>query len=260
MIHLSATKLATYKECPHKYWLNYVKQSKKSIAPALRFGTLIHKMAEDFHKWANVNKDKFNSALAIVKAKEICDQRLEHYKNKYARDLIILGYDKLDIYNMFLDEYITYFVTNNLIQKKFVPEQSFSAPMGKYLLKGKIDLFIDPNIVIDFKTGATVPDTSTLSNSLQVKFYSIIRNEPMAFSYIYLKRPMVIKSFSVARPNEQIIKEIIKQAEPIVQARQFPKTHNNCEYCNFRFTCRPDIFKKDINSPEDSDYDAVDTV
>ena len=258
LIQLSATKMRSFSDCQYKYYLTYIIHAKQNMAPHLRFGILIHKMMEDFHRWANDNKNRFEPAMARIKMKEICARRKQHYIEVYPDHIERLGLKDIDLFDLYLNDYTEYFIENELIKREFYPEFSISVRHGKYLLRGKIDIFMEPNVVIDFKTGE-IPKEDNMKKNIQLSFYSLIRSDNIHFSYIYLKKPMVIKSFSINRPNPHIMDDIVRAAAPMLQAKSFTKNYSACTYCSFRFICRPDVYKKKVDSDE-NDFSGIDTI
>jgi len=229
------------------------------MAPVTRFGIFIHKIFEDFHKWTVANKNNYSEELARIKMREIFSQRLSQYRERYPLHIHKLGYDTVDIYDLYIQEYLDYFLTNKLYTRNIHPEKNFNIITGKYQLNGKIDLFIEPNIVIDFKSGEHETDTDKLVKNMQLNFYSLVTSMPVDFSYIFVKRPIEFRSFRLNKPREKVMAEIINSSRQLLQAKVFPKKEKMCNYCPYRFECKPTTFKLADN--EDSlDFDSMDTV
>jgi hypothetical protein len=242
LIQLSASKIKTYQDCPHRYLLQYVTRSKQYLAPITRFGMLAHKILEDFHRYCISNRDKFSDDLGRIKMKEIFSQRLSQYKEQYPSHISKLGYDGVDIFDLYFQEYIDYFISKKLYTQVLHPEKNISITAGNFHLRGKIDLHIEPNIIIDFKSGKHETSMDVLENSLQSKFYSLASEGSTHFSYVYIKRPLEIVSFAVDKTKGQLINEIVREAACIIGTKNYPKKYKYCDYCPYRFECRPDKY------------------
>ena len=243
MIHLSASKIRAFDDCPEKFRYQYVKKAKQFMAPATRFGILIHKIFEDFHRWTISNKDKYSEELARIKMKNIFAQRLAQYNEIYPSHIAKLGFVGVDLFNLYIQEYLDYFLENKLYTRIFHPEKNLIVTAGDYQLRGKIDLFIEPNVVIDFKSGEHEKSGAELLKNLQVNFYSLVTSQPISFSYFFVKRPMEVRSFSVNKPRDIAIGEIIHSAQGMLRARQFPKKKTFCAWCPYRFDCQPAVYR-----------------
>lgn len=232
MIRYSATKLNTYKMCPFRYYLTYILKLPTPTMPAFMFGDAVHKALQDFQNWAKSNK---TISMYHDKAREILQQRLTPIS---ADDMYEVGITKPFVYDYYVAEYIDYFIEKRIYERVYETEKALQLEFGDIKLTGSIDLFISPDIIIDFKTSKYVPSVAKLVDEFQTRIYSLTVPHEVNMMYIYLRKPMKIRSMVIGTPNNTIQQEILQYSQLIQTAKEWPKKYDMCNLCPFKQDCR----------------------
>lgn len=239
MIRYSATKLNTFKMCPYRYYLTYIKKLPTPQLAVFAFGDTVHKSLQDFQNWAKSNPD---TSKYHEKAREIVDQR---FSTIPADTMYEVGITKPFVYEYYVEEYVNYFIEKHIYEKSYETEKPLQLEFGDIKLTGSIDLFIVPDVIIDFKTSKYVPSVSKLIDEFQTRIYSLTVPHEVNMMYIYLRKPMKIRSMVIGTPNEAIQQEIMQYAQMIQTAKEWPKKYDMCNLCPFKQQCRGGKIKDD---------------
>lgn len=232
MIRYSATKLNTYKMCPFRYYLTYILKKPTPTMASFLFGDAVHKSLQDFQNWAKSNK---TISMYHDKAREILLQRLDPISSE---DMYDVGITKPFVYDYYVAEYIDYFIEKHIYERSYETEKALQIEFGDIRLTGSIDLFVSPDIIIDFKTSKYVPSTEKLIDEFQTRIYSLTVPRTVTMMYIYLRRPMQIRSMTIGTSNDVIQQEILQYTQLIQAATEWPKKYDSCNLCPFKQDCR----------------------
>lgn len=232
MIKYSATKLNTYKMCPYRYYLTYIKKTPVPQVDAFVFGDAVHKVLQDFQNWAKMNK---NVNEYHKKAKEITEQRMKLISNDIMYNI---GITYPYVYSNYIKEYIDFFIEKRIYEKSYETEKTLQVMLGDICLVGAIDLFIVPDVIIDFKTSKYIPSINKLIDEYQTRIYSLVVPQEINMMYIYLRKPLKVRSMIISTPNDIIKRDIIQYIKLIEQSKQWYKKYDACKLCPFIKTCR----------------------
>lgn len=242
MTKYSATKLNIFQMCPYRYYLTYIKKLPIPQLPVFVFGDTIHKSLQDFQNWTKSNSDisKYHA-----KAQEIVEQRFSTIPTDIMYEV---GITKPFIYEYYVKEYVDFFIEKRIYEKSFETEKSLQLKFGDVQLTGAIDLFITPDIIIDLKTSKYVPSVSKLIDEFQTRIYSLVVPHEVNMVYVYLRKPMKIRSMIIGTPNELIQQEIIQYIQIIETTKEWIKKYDSCNLCPFKQQCREEKIKEDVGT------------
>lgn len=185
MDHLSASQVGEYLRCPRKYRLKYVDKIPVSFkSAALAFGSAIHSalayLMQEKMKDNGVTLTKLYSIFRADWEAQKCDE-LRFKEKEIEGDFLEKGVSLLKLTYDELKE----------VRVKAV-ELPFKIPLldvktGTEIvpvpLEGFMDLIIEPDTVVEFKTGVRRWDETALRTNVQVSLYHY------AYNLIYGKSP-----------------------------------------------------------------------
>lgn len=169
--HLSASRIETYLQCPHKYYLLY-EEKKESDAEWFRIGRMVHGILENIIKQKKKVKD----------VKVLYDQYWQQQNEVRDQENYLLG---LQLVSNFVEN-----VDINKIKKNLVgpPEEEFNINLKEFVPDLKDDIFLNGRIdlkfkedkntlhIIDFKTSSVTKSTEELKKDLQMRIYALVCN------------------------------------------------------------------------------------
>ncbi len=255
----SPNSINTYKQCPRKYYYNYIVCLEKKIPSIhLQRGKIVHSALEDFFKIdiSKINHDHFEFELKIV--------LLNLFKQKWIdnkKDLIKteLNQDQLDFYYeetaMMVDNWFKNFL-NRLKPsitiygledgfKRIKPVTEMHFISNDYQVQGFVDAIheIDGKIsLIDYKTSSR--EKITEEYRLQLAIYALLYREK------YGKNPHLVGiDFLRHKPHYlEVDKELLEFARRecnIIQEKTLSEDIEDypmnpsalCKYCDFYDIC-----------------------
>lgn len=191
----SPSSILTYKQCPRKYYYQYIAKLPTKPSIHLIRGSIAHSVLEDFFK---INIEEMNKSNYVSKLKEIIQEMLLHEwtKNNKRFDNLNLEKNKIGFYfdetMMMMLNFINHFIFR--IEKRINKGMSFKEAFNqltpvtekryismKHRVQGYIDAIeeIDEKIkLIDYKTSknAIISD----EYKLQLAIYALLYNEKHA--------------------------------------------------------------------------------
>lgn len=245
--YLSYSQIETFKTCPLHYKLKYILGIPTPPSASLSFGTSIHATLKKFFDLVATGK-RPNEKL-IYKCLE----------DNWVRE----GYlDKVHEKKFFQKGkiYLSGFLKEGFNQKNLpeATEQMFTIPLVSkdrkdYLrIGGKIDrfdVFPDGTVeIIDYKTGATIPNQKEVDENLQLSFYALAatsipdkpfgrKPEKIKLSLYFLDEQEKISTTRTAEQLEKAKEEIFKTKKEIEKSDFKCSGHmfcqNSCEYSLF---------------------------
>lgn len=243
--HISVSRKQCYEQCPIQYKYKYHEkiQSNEPIADHFVYGTLIHKIVEEYIKEQG-KKEIYQIALDVFKNKILLEdsktnpQLPEQYKKNLKLHLNNLkklsdqiGYDGHLEWDFFYD---------------------LDSP-NKKCIKGFIDRLIirgEKYFILDYKTtkkGMWRKNQNTIRNDLQLRIYSRIvqktfnvkaENIRAALFYI-LDSDLISTKFteeSLATAEKELL-DTYNEIKDIDVNNVFGKTGNHCRFCQYRKIC-----------------------
>ena len=231
-IHLSASAIDQYEQCPLKYRFSSIDRIPQSSGkPALTFGNIMHRVLQRFH---SPDKDYLEKDLLQLLDEE-WDSSGFFYKEQ-ENEFKIQGEEILSRY--FLQN-----ADNN--DSIIAREEKFSFMIDNIIINGvidRIDNTIEGHHVIDYKTNNT---PSSAKSSMQLAIYSMFLNssgemnqngQPVKASLYFLrlaKDPM--RSHIFSKEELEIKKSsIIEVANNIMNQKFEPKKGKHCDWCDYK--------------------------
>jgi RecB family exonuclease len=235
-IWLSASVMKTYKQCPRKYYYQYVKKVPRDTDPEqVKVGNLIHAILEDFHnemKAAPLGPTEWKPRLILLAQK--------HQKK------INLTKEQAEEAKLYLKYYLDHLAENGL-PNMVSAEKKFKIILeNQIIVTGYIDRIDEDQgtyHIIDYKTGK-----SKYLDEQQLMIYALamFREFPdlVKFKCSYLmiaekcrSLPYVFSVTDVTRAEQ----EIQKTAAEIRSDQTWEaKVGFLCKYCDFNAIC-PDV-------------------
>lgn len=208
MNSFSPNMLKTFADCPHKYYLKYVK--KISIPqPASYFekGKKIHALANYYLRGDDISK--------IING---------------------LTEDEKAIWDMLFQ--------NEFFKKKYVKsEYNLSCKIGEFWIGGRLDALMQDNedyYILDYKTGS-IPKTPEAD--FQTMVYLIcadkkIKNyNSLKFVYIDLKNNVNAVIELTSERKEKYIKVLSDICTMISTSNEYPQKQDKCRFCEYQKMC-----------------------
>lgn len=223
---LSVSQIETFRDCPLHYKLKYIYKVPTPLTASISFGISIHNTLKQM-----LNDKKLNTKLT-----------LKYYKENWIEDGYLNKKHKLEFYKKG-ESYLLGFLKNEYDSKikTIALEKDFKLKISKDLtVGGKIDRVDDLGDgmyeVIDYKTGATIPEQKTVDKDLQLSVYAT------AVSEMYKTSPEKIKlSLYYLDTQEKIItSRTTKQLEEVKQEiLEVKKEIENSDFkCNNSYFCQ----------------------
>ena len=231
-IHLSASAIDQYEQCPLKYRFSSIDRIPQSSGkPALTFGNIMHRVLQRFH---SPDKDYLEKDLLQLLNEE-WDSSGFFYKEQ-ENEFKIQGEEILS----------RYFLQNADHNDSIIArEEKFSFMIDNITVNGvidRIDNTIEGHHVIDYKTNNT---PSSAKSSMQLAIYSMFLNssgemnqngQPVKASLYFLrlaKDPM--RSHIFSKEELEIKKSsIIEVANNIMNQKFEPKKGKHCDWCDYK--------------------------
>ena len=238
MTAVSASMIDIFDDCPYRYKLSYLDRIKTAQTPHLLFGDLVHRILEQFNIKARTIRSSEDTLQE--KYKDLMFEIGETFFKDVDSSLFEkVKYTKLDTYNVMLFGYVKFFVEKKLYERAYECEKNFLIDLTPNIkLRGKIDLWISPNILIDFKTSREPTPTEKLQYAPQTLIYSLtLRNEPVKFAYLYLKHLDQIKAFQIAQDKSSIEAALVKKIRWMLSQTFFEKRGKFCAFCPYKRYC-----------------------
>jgi len=243
--HLSFTAFDTYRDCPKKFWYNYVLHAlpKEQSTPSLYKGKVFHDIVKDSaNRQMNGKVDDIDTLKSEINSKWSSTAYFQQSLFKESEDRGTLETALVSYQNW----------TSTNPNQIVGTEIDFTFEIGGIPVEGKIDrLEATPNgdlEIIDFKTGGKTRKIDMRTDGLQLLIYA------MALPHIdkYKKLPSKVSYFFPEKnPGEQLHPLDIDQAKideakqelegyvTQIRNKEFDATpeYIKCKYCPFNDIC-----------------------
>jgi putative RecB family exonuclease len=221
---LSKSQINVFKQCPKKWYYNYIKKIKSKPSEAMFRGIRIHKEIEDFYN--NITIDIPNKKIKMLNKNTDLKEFLK-FENKRLQSC----FDK----------------DGNLISKYFYPFHQEAKVNNKELaLRGFIDaVYINPEdgklIIIDWKTGKFRPDSYS-SYRFELAMYKELYEKQYGGEVGYWGIFFVDAGklfFEKVKPiSIKAMYKSIERARIGMESGEYPcKPSVLCQYCDYRNIC-----------------------
>jgi len=231
-LRLSTSAAETYRECPLKYQLAHIDRIPEAISkPQLVFGTIIHRVLEEFHKPDQPQTEEHLLALLETYWEpEAFDYRAREIEFKRQGEEI-------------LRRYFTHFQKNP--PKVKARELRFSFEIDQVTITGKIDRVDEGDHgyqIVDYKTGKT---RTRAKNNLQLAIYCLyfylhpetpFGGLPEAATLYYLRSENDPRDTHQFSPKDlEAFREKIKKVRDGIWNHKFdPKKGFHCDWCDYK--------------------------
>lgn len=241
----SANKLTIFKDCPRKFYFNYILKPNIPRRPQIFFekGNYIHKILEYFPKAFTKN---FNFHLSkpkdVIEYRQIVKTVLEKDNGKLKKILDLDSVREISFH----------------LSPKFRPQKTKTGA----LFTGKIDWFglskDDVPALIDWKSGKFYPEKSEMQlklyalwafslNTDDIKKFSflksIVKSVVCIFWYVEALRLSTYKYTKEEYDDMKLY--FLKKINKIEDETEFPKKPSNlCEYCDYINICNSHKLKE----------------
>jgi len=248
----SFTSIRTFLECPLEYKYRFLLKIPEPGAPALTFGSSMHKALEKFMKlWQSQVSSRQLGMFGAGGSKGDFPpfKELERfYTESWSDD----WYDSKKQRDEYKARGMTQIKTFYDYIKKHQPqpkylEQFFKLKFGDYKFAGKIDRMdlADGGVkIIDYKTGASAPKSLAQVDKEQLLVYQLAAQEffqerVLSCQYWYLNKNVLTEEFlGSAEELKELRQNYIKVIKNIIAAAQtdtfaeLHKDHQGCQYKN----------------------------
>lgn len=247
LAYISPSRLKSFLTCRLKFYYEKVLGLRTPASPSLQIGKAVHAGLQHFHmaRWRGGD----TSPESVINAYNQSYIELEgedhvEYGDKSRDDCIETG-------RRVLDAYLSSDVATDgrrILGVEVYLRREEDLPMP---LVGVLDLVVEGNVPVDFKTVAATPslDDEAWLNQLQLTAYHLLMEdaveaEPGPGELVYLaklKTPKVIKQ--VLPPVDQTAIDRFKAlaetyVEGVAREDYYPSPGMHCRFCSFRNQCR----------------------
>lgn len=241
--HLSYSRIATYINCPLRYKFIYIDKLPTKVRSYFSFGGSIHKVLEIFYhpekNFINMKKPPFEYIISLLDEHWISAGYATKNEEQKAKE------KALKILKRLYQETIFGF------QPAYLVEQSFSFPLDKFKVIGRIDRIDYTNngyTIIDYKTSRILPRFFKVTEILQPVIYYIGAKESLHLEKIdnvslyFVNFNKKVKFNISDEMVEKGKKKIIQVGEAIMRDEFYPKPNGYCGSCEFKDICP--VYKK----------------
>ncbi|MDD5178368.1 MAG: PD-(D/E)XK nuclease family protein [Candidatus Nanoarchaeia archaeon] len=178
----SASSINVYKQCPRKYYYQYIKElpTKKSIH--LIRGNIVHSVLEEFFKIDinEISKENFDFELRMVTLdllkKHWLDKKGDIFEVVSPKEKIGFYFEETrEMIGCWINDLLDKLEPDNLVESfnKLKPKTEVEVVSDKYKVRGYIDaVFDEEGIILDYKTSNK--DYITEEYKLQLAIYSLL--------------------------------------------------------------------------------------
>jgi len=239
--YLSYSQIQTFDICPLHYKLRYILKIPTPQSPAQSFGTSIHSTLRDFYQsWLVGQKLDIKDASILIKKNWISDgyQSKDHEKKALEKAK-----------NLIFDYLEKNFDQKNLPLSLELP---FNFSINNLKIGGRIDRInsLEKNKIeiLDYKTGANIPDEKYLAKDMQLTVYALAatevhdkllhkKPEEVVLSLYYIEGAKKLTTTRTGKELEEAKKYILKKAEEIANSDFKCSGNRFCANCEFKILC-----------------------
>lgn len=235
LVKLSASAVKSYKQCPRKYYFNYIERAPKKQWAHFDLGNLCHNTLELFHE-TYIKEGTKKKTLA-----KIMEVSFKEARKKFPK----MNDDALTEAKDMLTDYLKAIKKSKMPDVKGV-ETSFSFNItDDVLIRGfldRVDLMKDGRLhILDYKT----TKNAQYLDEFQLLVYGLwLRREypdikEFKGSYVLLRHGSKLKSYDFNMEDvDRTEKQLIAYAETIRNEDTWmPVPHRLCDWCDFKGIC-----------------------
>lgn len=255
MLKVNYSQLQCFENCPRQFEYRYMLKIPQRPSAALSFGSTLHNTLNKFYKLVSQHQASEKQPALFETADDVPLQALslETLLAMYEESWIPYGYESRghmetrkikgrEILEQYYETFKDYF------GKPLYLEKSFSLPVGKYRITGRIDrvdsLDSKDQIVeiFDYKTGRTKTQKD-VDKDLQLSIYAmaaknVFGKEVAKLSLYFLNDNEKIETIRGPEQIEEAQDKIIQLVEDINTMEFEPKPDKiKCKYCDYCSIC-----------------------
>jgi superfamily I DNA/RNA helicase/RecB family exonuclease len=243
-LHLSASQLDTYADCPLRYAYTYALRVKREGGVQADLGSMVHAVLQAF-------LDPADPDHADRSRERLLDIAQAHWRNDVARYRPQVEEARRDFYDM-LDRWWEHEIAPELGRLEVLRvEHRFDVEVGGHRVHGAIDRVdrADDGVglrVVDYKTGRTEPRADEMADDLQLATYHLAATldpelaalgPPSQLRLLFL-RSMKAHEQPVTSDHAAVTRaRITAAAQAILDERFEPSVDAQCRYCDFQRLC-----------------------
>lgn len=259
-LHLSASRLVAYRECPLAYQFGYHWRLGEREGPALTIGSVLHAVLEDYHR----------PGSSLPRTREALQERLDHHFDESAFPYRPIAKQARRVLSEMIDKYYARYGQSGSVQ---AVEIGFAFAFGPHRISGYVDR-VDrlPNgklELIDYKTGQAMSKADA-ENDLQLALYDLAfchdddlraLGQPGLASYLYPKnigaRANGKRSYVPTDESRERLRTRVAYYSEAILAERFPPhgavsevippsdpdevdralRRDPCRFCAFKWIC-----------------------
>ncbi len=242
IVRYSYSQIDTFTTCPLQYRYRYMLRIPEADAPALSFGSSVHRALERFYKQIrDTGRGTQQELLDMFDASFIPvgyvnrEQRVKEHQ--HGRRILSRYYEH------FHPEHGDILTVENMFSLKLYPDEE-----KQYVISGKVDR-IDKKgervEVIDYKTGK-MPDEAKLKKSLQLGMYALavmdkqwlnIAQDRIVVTYYYLDADKKFSLEGKLYDTTQVRDKIVDTLQLVERGEFPPQKGVHCDWCSFKPIC-----------------------
>ena len=247
LAYISHSRLKSWLTCRLRFFFEKVLGLKSPASPALQIGKAVHAGLQHYHlaRWQGGDTSTEKTQEAYSKAYgELEAQDPVDYGDKDRQECVDTGSRVLDAY---LGSELAVDPRRILGVEAYLRREQGDLPLA---LAGVLDLVVEGNVPVDFKTVATTPclEDEAWLNELQLTAYHLLMQdatgeEPGPPELVYLaklKTPKVIRQVlpKVDQPRIDRFRALADAyAEGVSREEYYPSPGMQCRWCSFRTQC-----------------------
>lgn len=237
--YLSYSQIQTYDMCPLHYKLKYILKIPPFPTASLSYGTSVHAALRDYFQ-ARMTDPSFQAS-----AKELLEHVWidEGYESKSHEEISRKQAEKT------VDAYIIKYRES---AHPVAIEVPFSFTVDRMKVGGRIDridTLADGKIeIIDYKTGAHIPDEKKLASDLQLTMYALAAAEvadplfhkppeEVILALHYVEQDVILKTTRTREQLDAVKETIASKAEEIARS-DYVCSVINCKNCEYKMICK----------------------
>lgn len=243
-LRLTATRLATYEDCPLRYAITYVLGVREPTTLWAGFGTLVHDVLAAFCDPARTHARTYDQLLAIAEERWSDDlARFRPQLEEARRDLFALLQAWWEL------EGCAIAARSPLVPEVVAVERKFLIDVAGHEVAGvidRIDRSDDGLEITDYKTGKRPPPPEEVAEDIQLALYHLAAcrdpdlaalGRPCRLRLLYVRSGKVVEQ--PLRPDHEARTEArVREAAVSILAERFaPSPEADCRTCDFHRLC-----------------------
>ena len=255
-LRLSASQLATYDDCPLRYYYEYVVGARTDAGPHAALGSVVHEVLATFLDPAPDDSDDAGGATSRLRTKDrllaLAEERWRDDIAPFRPQVEEARRDYFAMLNAWWD------AEGADCPEVLAVERGFEVDVGPHHLTGFIDRIdradtvdaldgkIDGIRIVDYKTGKKEPAADAVNDDLQLAVYHLAATRdpelaalgpPTQLRLLYVRR--MHRFDQEVRPDHEATTEarVLATADRILAEEFEPSVDANCRLCSFQRVC-----------------------